>query len=60
MSSKVSPGQGWSIRPNGNVNTKILRKTANAGKFASIGGYELTGLEISVPLNAKIINPKVL
>ena len=41
MSSKVSPGLGGPIGPIGNVNTKISRKTANAGKFARTCRYEL-------------------
>ena len=41
MSSKVSPGLGGPIGPIVNINTKISRKTANAGKFARMCSYEL-------------------
>ena len=41
MSSKVSPGLGGPIGPIVNINTKISRKTANAGKFARMCRFEL-------------------
>ena len=51
MSSKVSPGLGGPIGPIGNINTKISRKTANAGKFARMCRFELTFLGITLARN---------